>query len=130
MSITSSRTAVFNFSGAIQAHSNWKLHLAANCGNSPHEKIDVAVLAKDNACELGKWLHGEGRAYATHARFRELLDAHAAFHRSASALAAMIDKEKAKDALALINSHDSEFGKFSHRVVAALMALRTEFGDA
>ena len=129
MSITASRTAVFNFSSAIQAHTNWKLRLAANCRIASPEKIDVAALAKDNVCALGKWLHGDGRDHATHARFRELVDAHAAFHRSAAALAALIERGKRDEAAALINSRDSEFGKLSLRVVAVLMALRSELGD-
>ena len=127
--IPQTRTAVFNFSSAIQAHTNWKLRLATNCKIASLEKIDVAALAKDNVCALGKWLHGDGRAHVAHARFRELVDAHAAFHRSAAALAALIERGKREEAAALINSRDSEFGKLSLRVVAILMALRSELGD-
>ena len=130
MSTTANRTAVLNFSSAIQAQSNWKLRLAANCRSASPEKIDVAALSKDNVCALGAWLHGDGRARASHARFRELVDAHAAFHRSAAVLAAMIERGKREEAAALINSRDSEFGKLSLRVVSVLMALRTEFGEA
>src|ERR1022692_4636338 len=122
MSDTANRTAVFNFSSAIQAHTNWKLRLATNCRSASPEKIDVAALAKDDVCALGKWLHGDGRDHASHPRFRELVDAHSAFHRSAAALAALIERGKREEAAALINSRDSEFCKLSLRVVGVLMA--------
>ena len=129
MSNTAIRIAVFNFSSAIQAHTNWKLRLAASCRSASAEKIDVAALAKDNVCALGKWLHGDGRAHDSHARFRELVDAHAGFHRSAAALAVLIEHGKPDEAAVLLNSRDSEFGKLSLRVVGVLMALRSELGD-
>lgn len=118
--------AVFDFKTAIQAHSNWKLRLAAQCRGNSAEKIDVAALAKDNVCDLGQWLHGPGRRNASNARFRELIDAHAAFHRNAAAIAEMIGRGKGVEAEALINSRESEFGKQSLRVVGILMELRAQ----
>ncbi len=74
-----------NFSAAIQAHANWKLRLYAACHGSP-DAIDMHTLAQDNACELGKWLHGDGQRYVSEAQFGELRSAHAAFHRSAASI--------------------------------------------
>jgi methyl-accepting chemotaxis protein len=119
-----------NFTGAVQAHADWKLRLAAHCRGVSAETIDVPTLAKDNVCELGKWLHGTGKRYAADPKFRELLDTHAAFHRSAALVAQMIRTGKAKEAEALIKSPDSEFGRRSMGVCACLMGLRKQYGDS
>jgi hypothetical protein len=119
-----------NFSAAIQAHANWKLRLAALCQGSSREKIDIDSLAKDNVCELGKWLHGDCRKYASDPKFQELVNTHAAFHRSAAAIAKMAGSGKAAEAEASINSRESEFGKISVQVVGLLMGFRGRYGDA
>jgi len=122
-------STVFNFTSAIQAHSNWKLRLGAQCRAASPEKIDVNTLAKDNVCDLGKWLHGDRRRHASQSKYQQLVEAHAAFHRSAAALATMIAGGQGAQAETLINSRDSDFAKHSTRVVSLLMALRTEFGE-
>jgi len=129
MSIPAKTSGVINFTTAIQAHSNWKLRLAAQLRGTAQEKIDVRSLVRDNVCELGKWLHGEGRAHSSHPKFRELVGAHADFHRSAAEIAAMIERGRGPEAEAMLNSPESEFGKNSRHVVAILMALRSQFGE-
>lgn len=118
-----------NFSAAIQAHTSWKLRLAAACAVLSSDKIDVDSLVKDNICELGKWLHGGGRRFADDPTFDELVAAHAAFHRAAAAIAKMVGLGKKAEAEALINTRESEFGKLSLRVVSILMGFRTRHGD-
>jgi hypothetical protein len=119
-----------NFTGAIQAHSNWKLRLVAQCRGTSSEKIDVQTLAKDNACELGKWIHGLGQQYASDPRFKQLMNLHASFHKSAAIIAQMIGSGKATEAEALIHSPESEFGRLSVGVCSCLMGLRAQYGDA
>ncbi len=118
-----------NFSAAILAHANWKLRLSAQCEGKTTEKIDVAALGKDDGCELGKWLHGSGQQYASDAKFHDLIQAHAAFHRSAAIIARIVAQGKGADALAQVNSRDSEFGKHSINVVGLLMGFRSRYGD-
>ena len=120
-----------NFTSAIQAHTNWKLRLAAYCSEMAKmkETIDIGALAKDDACELGKWLHGGGRQYAADSEYSSLLDEHAAFHRSAAEIARTAAGGKRKEAGALVNSRESEFCKHSLQVVAILMRFRTRHGD-
>jgi hypothetical protein len=91
--------------------------------------IDVPNLAKDNACELGKWLHGGSPKYAADPQFTGLLAEHAAFHRAAAAMATMIGSGKRTEAEALINSPESEYCKLSRRVVALLMEFRRKYTD-
>jgi hypothetical protein len=119
-----------NFTSAIQAHTNWKLRLAALCHGKQTEGVDPAALAKDNLCELGQWLHGPGRKYVSDADYGELLKTHAGFHRAASAIASMGLGGKAEEACASLQSKESDFSKLSLRVCKFLMDFRTRYGDA
>jgi hypothetical protein len=119
-----------NFSSAIQAHTNWKLRLYSCCSESSQQDvIDVASLAKDNVCELGKWLHGDGQQNAADPRLGELISMHAAFHRAASSIAAMIANGKQAEVLALLDSPESEYAKLSLKVVGLLMDFRKRHGN-
>ena len=118
-----------NFSAAIRAHANWRLRLSTCCQANAKETIDIQTLAKNDACDLGKWLCGEGRRYASDPRFGELINTHAAFHRHSAEIAAMARNGKRKEAEALINSNESPFAKTSVQVVGILMKFRTQYGD-
>ena len=118
-----------NFSAAIRAHANWRLRLSTCCQTNAKETVDTQTLAKANACDLGKWLYGEGQRYASDPRFGELVNIHTAFHRHAAEIAAMAQSGKRKEAETLINSNDSQFAKTSVQVVGILMKFRTQYGD-
>ena len=119
-----------NFSAAIKAHANWRLRLSTYCQGNPKETgVDTQTLGQDNACDLGKWLYGEGQRYASDPRFGELVNIHTAFHRHAAEIAAMAQSGKRKEAETLINSNDSQFAKTSVQVVGILMKFRTQYGD-
>jgi hypothetical protein len=105
------------------------MRLYADCHGSSNGGIDMSTLALDNACELGKWLYGTGQQYASEAQFGELKTSHAAFHRSAASIAAMIEGGKRAEAEALLSSPESEYCKLSVCVVGFLMGFRTRHGD-
>jgi len=114
-----------DFDGAIQAHTNWKLRLFSYARGKVAEKIDNQTLRKDNVCALGQWLYGEGRKYAQDPKFQQLQETHAAFHKCAASIGAMVEAGQAAAAEALLNSPGSEFNRFSIRVVGLLMDLRS-----
>jgi methyl-accepting chemotaxis protein len=118
-----------NFSDAIRAHANWRLRLSTYCQGNLKETFSVQVIAKDNACDLGKWLYGEGSKYASDPKFGELISTHAAFHRSAAEITAMVQSSRQKDAEKLLNSNESQYAKLSVQVVGMLMKFRTHYGD-
>jgi len=91
------------------------------------EPIDIQKLELDNVCELGKWLHGEGRKYARDGVFPELVQAHAEFHRIAARLASMVERGEAPTALPQIQSRDSDFGALSVRLVGMLLGFRSRY---
>ena len=118
-----------DFSAAIRAHANWRLRLSTYCQGSLKEEINIQTLAKDNACDLGKWLYGEGQKYRWDPKLEELIKAHAAFHRSAAAIVVMVHSGKRKEAESLLNSNESQYAKLSVQVVGILMKLRTQYGE-
>jgi hypothetical protein len=110
--------------GAIQAHTNWKLRLFGACKGSSKEKIEAQTVEKDNVCELGKWLHGDAQRLGDDAVLKTLLEAHAAFHRTAAALARLIERGQNAAAEKALTAPDSEFNKLSIQVVGKLAQLR------
>ena len=78
-----------NLNEAINKHTDWKIKLRAAINNK--ETVDAATLSRDNACELGKWLHGEGKtAFGQRPSFAKLVAAHTAFHLEAGKVATAI----------------------------------------
>jgi methyl-accepting chemotaxis protein len=115
-----------DFDSAIQAHTNWKLRLFSACKGSSKEKIDARTVEKDNVCELGKWLHGDAQKNVGSPALETLLQAHAAFHRTAAGLAVMIERGPNSAAETALNSPGSEFNKLSRQVVGQLAGLRDQ----
>lgn len=110
---------------AIQVHTDWKtkLRFAITKRESP---IDVATISKDNHCELGRWLCGEGKTRYDHlASYRECVIKHAAFHAEAGKVASAINERKYLEASVMMNSSTS-FGLASNSLVLAIIRLRKE----
>jgi hypothetical protein len=78
---------------AINAHAQWKQRLrqAVGSGRVP-DGYDPAVVARDNACEFGRWIHGEATSLVDPATLTPVVQAHADFHRGAAALLAAVDR--------------------------------------
>ena len=78
---------------AMQKHSEWRMKLRAAIGSK--ETMDVAAISKDNACEFGKWLHGEAKAaYQKLPGYSKCVSSHAAFHVEAGRVASLINAKK------------------------------------
>ncbi len=66
---------------AIAAHMRWVKRVNALIAGDDGEYIDIATVSRDDACTLGKWLHGEGREkFAHYKEYEQLLHSHAEFH--------------------------------------------------
>lgn len=96
--------AGLNFQEAVAAHQKWKTRLQASIDGTSQEKLDPAVVGRDDQCVLGKWIHGQGQAtFGGRAEFDQLREAHANFHRIAGSVLADVyadRKEQARQALA------------------------------
>lgn len=112
-----------DFNEAIRVHAGWKMKLQQYLTN-PDGSINPTDLAKDNLCDLGKWLHGEGRIYAKHPEYAQLVQEHQSFHKAASEIVSRKHKgEEVKQDTALGGS--SPFSRCSSQVVSLLMKMRS-----
>lgn len=110
-----------NLDDAVSAHQRWKIRLGmAIEGNSP-DVLDAAVVEQDNQCDLGKWLHGEGRVHKGKPEFGTVVAEHAAFHQQAAGVLRMAlkgDRQRAKAEL------DGPYYQQSQKVVMAILRLK------
>jgi uncharacterized phage infection (PIP) family protein YhgE len=88
---------------AISAHASWKqrLRTAVNTGRVGKDTNPTTV-ARDNACDFGRWLHGEARDTVDPTRLKQIINLHATFHHEAAAVLAAVarnDLEEAKKQL-------------------------------
>ncbi len=113
-----------NLDTAIQAHAQWKMKLRSAISRC--ETVDAATISADNCCELGRWMHGEGRARLGRSPvFAECLTLHAAFHREAGRVAMAINGRRYDEADAMLAS-GTPYSEASSAVGAALIRLKRE----
>lgn len=74
-----------DFAQAIRAHQLWKRRLLRVIDGVADEALDIATVRRDDCCDLGRWLHGEGaRRHGSGATFRHLVLTHQTFHEAAA----------------------------------------------
>ena len=108
---------------AILAHHVWKTHLKTVIANKG--QIDAAVVSRDDCCEIGKWLHAEGRvAFGTTPQFTSLLEKHKVFHTEAGKVAAIVNSGRYDEAARMVES-GTPFASASLAVGMAVKALQS-----
>lgn len=111
-----------DFDQAIASHSSWKSKLRAYLAK-PDRSLAASDVAQDHKCDLGKWINGEGKAYASLPEFQTLHSEHSRFHKAASDVIQHADSGKnVTEEVAL--GGKSEFSSASSSVVNALMAMK------
>ena len=73
----------FDPGAAVAAHQAWKGRLLAVLEGHGRESLDPATVGRDDACALGKWIHGPD-APSLRQSFAPLKEKHAHFHRVAA----------------------------------------------
>jgi Chemoreceptor zinc-binding domain len=112
-----------NFDQAISAHVQWKSKLATYIAKPDHS-LNAETIAKDDQCELGKWIHGEGQKFARLADFQKLVADPARFHAAAADVVRKADSgQKASEEIAL--GAKSPYAAASNAVVSSLMHMKT-----
>jgi len=111
-----------NFDDAINAHVNWRFKLRQFI-EGRGDKLDPAVVGKDNACALGQWIYGEGAKYSSHPEYSVLKDQHGKFHKCAAAVVTKVIGGDKKGAESLIDA-GSEFATTSTNVANTISKLR------
>jgi methyl-accepting chemotaxis protein len=112
---------------AIASHTDWKARLQAAIQDM--EQLDARAIGMDDQCELGKWLHGAGKAQFRHlGSFETALLRHAAFHKCAGKVAIAINAGKHAEAKAMLRI-GTPYAVASNAVGVAIIALKKEAGS-
>jgi len=107
---------------AILAHVEWKDRLS-NYLRRADRSLLPREIAADNGCELGKWLYGEGRPFAEHQEYADVIQQHIRFHTAATSVLRRANAgESVYDDIVL--GSGSDFVMASVELINALMALR------
>jgi len=112
-----------NFDDAIAAHIKWKVRLTQFIDGTSTETLSSANVCKDNLCDLGKWIYGEGAKFKAAGHYQDLVKKHANFHVCAGDIVKKVesgDKAGAKTALG------GPFAGASKETVAAIMEVKKE----
>lgn len=117
--------AEVDFGTLILAHSRWKSKLRSAIEN--HEQIDADAAGRDDRCDLGKWLYGEGKKHAQLPEYNDLKNKHSKFH---STIPKVIDQSHTsrEKALEMLDLGSGEFGKATSDCINAITALRKAVG--
>lgn len=111
-----------NLEEAIVAHSAWKSRLRAFITGTSAEKLDERQVARDDACPLGKWLHGGGHGLSG-TEFQQLVAEHARFHKAAASVVRAVTVGDTPEAEKHMDV-GSEFSLATVQVVTLLRALQ------
>ncbi|HEX8988190.1 MAG TPA: CZB domain-containing protein [Rhodocyclaceae bacterium] len=112
-----------NFDDAIAAHIKWKVRLTQFIDGTSSEKLQSAAVCKDNLCDLGKWIYGDGVKYKTLPHYQDLVKKHANFHVCA---ADVVKKVEANDKPGARSALGGPFAAASKETVTAIMELKRE----
>lgn len=110
-----------NLDDAVSAHQKWKIRLGMAIEGTSVEALDPVVVEKDNQCDLGKWLHGDGRIHQGKPEYSPLVTEHAQFHRQA---AGVLRKALKGDRQAAKADLDGAYYQQSQKVVMAIIKLK------
>lgn len=113
-----------NFDAAIALHAKWKMMLRSYVAK-PDGSLNPAIVADDQNCDLGKWIAGEGRKFASLPEYSTLASSHARFHKAAGDVIRRADAGEDME-MEIAPSGRSEFLSASSGVVQALMDLKNE----
>lgn len=90
-----------NMKEALDAHTAWTRRLEGKISGENNEVLDIAKVASDCECMLGKWIHGEARRqFGDGAELNELRQVHADFHLKAGEILNNVVNGEQEDARA------------------------------
>jgi hypothetical protein len=111
-----------DFDAAIKAHKDWRYRLLTFVAGTSKEKLDPDVIACDDKCALGKWIHGSCRPAMGHdKRCQSLVTSHANFHRSAGEV---VRQKLGGDQKSAMKSLKSNFTKYSEETIHNIEIMR------
>jgi len=115
-----------NLDNAVQTHAQWKTKLRTAIAK--REQLDIQSLSRDDCCELGQWLHGEGKTrYGKLAAHGDCVHKHLAFHAEVSKIAKTVNAKQFDSAERMLNL-GSSYALASSVLGVSFLRLRKEAG--
>jgi len=112
-----------DFDAIIDAHQAWKQKLRNAIQGGSERNLNPDEVCKDNACALGKWIYGPGRAFEHQEAYENLRHSHADFHVCAADIlrkAQSGDKDEANAMLV------GDFFELSNRTIQQITAMKRQ----
>ena len=115
-----------NLDTAVQTHALWKTKLRTAI--SKREQMDLITLSRDDCCELGIWLHGEGKTrFGRLASHGDCVHKHLEFHAQVTKVAQAVNSQQFTAADAMLNA-GTPYAKASSALSVSFMQLRKAAG--
>lgn len=115
-----------NLGNAVQTHAQWKTKLRSAIAK--HEQLDLMTLSRDDCCELGQWLHGEGKSsYGRLTSHGDCIHKHLAFHSEVTKVARAVNAMQFDAAEGMLNA-GTPYAKASSALSVSFLQLRKEAG--
>lgn len=115
-----------NLDTAVQTHALWKTKLRTAIAK--REPLDLNTLSRDDCCELGIWLHGEGKTrFGQHAFHRDCVHKHLEFHTEVTKVAQAVNAQQFAAAEAMLNT-GTPYAKASSALSVSFLQLRKAAG--
>lgn len=109
---------------AIEKHAEWKVKFRTAIAKQ--DLMNAETISKDNCCELGKWLHGVGRAkFSNLPSFMKCVSNHARFHVEAGKIAQAINAKKYTEAETML-TNGTAYSLASNEVGTAIIQLKKD----
>ncbi len=115
-----------NFLEIINTHVRWKERLLAHIEGRSAEKLDPAVIARDDQCQMGKWIYGDGKLFQDTPQYEQVRAEHARFHQIAANVVRHVDSGDRGAAVTLLHG---DYAKISHVLKRGIIALSLEVKD-
>lgn len=117
-----------NFMAAIDVHMKWRLRLEGFIQGTSNEDISLDTIARDDRCDLGRWIYGTGaERYGTLDTFAEMKAQHAHFHVCAGKVLATAQANHKQEALHMLTHGD--YLRASERVKMLLAKLYVQIAE-
>jgi methyl-accepting chemotaxis protein len=107
---------------AIAAHGAWKRRLSGAIGNGTHTE-DVALVARDDQCEFGRWLKQSAPAAGDKRHHEASVELHAEFHAQAASVLRLVSARQQDQARASI-AVGGGFAEASRRLTRTMIEWR------
>lgn len=112
------------FQQILTAHAQWKAtFLESISGNM---SLDAGGISRDDLCNVGLWLHGEGKSrFGDLSSFSKLTAEHARFHLEAAKVCFAINEGKHAEALLMLDA-STPYAEASQAFTQAFTAFRMD----